>query len=121
MGASWEFHNLVERGVSIFKLAAGTYKLLARERMEQDAAIFGVQDQMYGFPPVFFPNGRDFAAAAPIRLAAGATFQADLKLARREYYPVKIAVANTSPVLCVSGSFPGRPSGAWLRVELRSR
>ena len=87
------------------ELAAGTYKLLTRERMEQDAAIFGVQDQMYGFPPVFFPNGRDFAAAAPIRLAAGATFQANLKLARREYYPVKIAVANA-------------PAGGYVSVEV---
>ena len=87
------------------ELAAGTYKLLTRERMEQEAAIFGVQDQMYGFPPVFFPNGRDFAAAASIRLAAGATFQANLKLARREYYPVKIAVANA-------------PAGGYVSVEV---
>ncbi len=87
------------------ELVAGTYKLLSRERMEQDAAIFNVQDQMYGFPPVFFPNGREFAAAAPIRLAAGATFQANLKLARREYYPVKIAVANA-------------PAGGYVSVEV---
>jgi hypothetical protein len=76
------------------ELAAGTYKLFTLERTERDPAFFNPGDQLYGFPPVFYPNGSDFSAAAPIKLAAGATFQANLAVARREYYPVKIGVAN---------------------------
>ena len=76
------------------ELAAGTYKLLTLEQTDRDSAIFNPGDQLYGFPPVFFPNASDFLAATPITLAAGATFQANLKVTRREYYPVKIGVAN---------------------------
>jgi hypothetical protein len=76
------------------ELAAGTYKLLTRERIERDPAFFNPGDQLYGFPPVFYPNGNDFSAAAPIKLATGATFQANLAVARREYYPVMMGVAN---------------------------
>lgn len=84
------------------ELAAGTYKLLTQERIERDPAFFNPGDQLYGFPPVFYPNGNDFSAAAPIKLAAGATFQANLTVARREYYPVKIGVANVP-----AGTYPG--------------
>ena len=76
------------------ELAAGTYKLFTLERTERDPAIFNPGDQLYGFPPVFFPNATDFSVATPIRLASGATVQANLTVARREYYPVKIGVAN---------------------------
>lgn len=90
------------------ELPAGTYKLFSLERMEQEAAIFNADDQRYGFPPVFFPNGRDFSGAAPIRLAAGATFQANLKVERRGYYPVKIEVANA-------------PAGGYVSAEVFPR
>jgi hypothetical protein len=76
------------------ELAAGTYKLFTQEQTERDPAIFNPGDQLYGFPPVFYPNGNDFSTAAPIKLAAGATFQANLAVTRRAYYPVKIGVAN---------------------------
>jgi hypothetical protein len=76
------------------ELPAGTYKLFTVERLERDPAIFNPRDQLYGFPPVFYPNDGNFATAAPIRLAAGATFQATLTVTRREYYPVKIGVMN---------------------------
>jgi hypothetical protein len=76
------------------EFAAGTYKLFTVERTERDSAIFNPGDQLYGFPPVFYPNASDFASATSIRLAAGATFQANLTATRREYYPVKIGVAN---------------------------
>lgn len=76
------------------ELAAGTYKLFTEEQTEQDSAIFNPGDQLYGFPPVFFSNAGDFSAATPIKLAIGATFQANLTLTMREYYPVKIRIAN---------------------------
>jgi hypothetical protein len=76
------------------ELGAGTYKLFTVEQIERDAAIFNPRDQLYGFPPVFYSNASDFSSATPIRLAAGATVQANLTVARREYYPVKIGIAN---------------------------
>jgi len=76
------------------ELPAGTYKLLTVERTERDPVIFNPGNQLYGFPPVFYPNADDFSSATPIKLTAGATFQANLRVTRREYYPVKIGVAN---------------------------
>ncbi|HXC46721.1 MAG TPA: hypothetical protein VNU20_00420 [Candidatus Sulfotelmatobacter sp.] len=76
------------------ELAPGTYKLFTLERTERDPTFFNPGDQLYGFPPVFYPNGNDFSAAAAIKLATGATFQANLAVARREYYPVEIGVTN---------------------------
>ena len=84
------------------ELAAGTYKLSTGERVERDPAFFNPGDQLYGFPPVFYPNSNDFSGAAPIKLATGATFQANLAVARREYYPVRIGVANVA-----AGTYPG--------------
>jgi hypothetical protein len=76
------------------ELAEGTYKLFTLERTERDPAIFNPGDQLYGFPPVFYPNASDFSSATSIKLTAGATFRANLTVTRREYYPVKIGVAN---------------------------
>jgi hypothetical protein len=77
-------------------LSAGTYKLLTRELMDRDPLTFDPRGQLYGYPPVYFPNGSDFAAAQTIQLTAGQIFQADISLARREYYSVKVPVANVA-------------------------
>lgn len=76
------------------ELSAGTYKLLTLEQMERDSASFNAKNQVYGFPPVFFSNAGDFESAAPIQIAAGARVEANITLARKPYYPVKIAVRN---------------------------
>jgi hypothetical protein len=75
-------------------LRAGTYKLVTEEQLDRDPFTFNPGEQLYGFPPVFYPNANDFATASPIQLGAGATFQANLSVARREYYSVRISVAN---------------------------
>jgi hypothetical protein len=77
-------------------LRAGTYKLVTGEQLDRDPFTFNPGEQLYGFPPVFYPNANDFATASPIQLGAGATFQANLSVARREYYTVKIPVANAT-------------------------
>jgi len=77
------------------ELAAGTYKLLTRELLDRDQPALPSQgEQLYGYPPVYFPNATDFADAESIQLVAGQTFQADLDVVRQPYYPVKVAVAN---------------------------
>jgi hypothetical protein len=79
------------------ELPAGSYKLLTRESLDRDPLIFDPRGQLYGYPPVYFPNATDFAAAQTIQLAAGQMFQADFSLVRHAYYPVKVAVANALP------------------------
>ena len=76
------------------ELPAGSYKLLTRELLDRDPLIFDPRGQLYGYPPVYFPNAIDFAAAQTIQLAAGQIFQADISLVSHAYYPVKLAVAN---------------------------
>jgi hypothetical protein len=78
------------------ELAAGTYKLATTEQLDRDPSnfIFTPGEPLFGYPPIFYPATTDFSAAAPIQLAAGTTFQATLSPARREYFPVKIPVAN---------------------------
>ena len=78
----------------IAELPAGSYKLLTRELMDRDPLVSDPKEQVYGYPPVYFPNATDFAAGQTIQLAAGQIFQADISLVRHAYYPVKVAVAN---------------------------
>jgi|HubBroStandDraft_6_1064221.scaffolds.fasta_scaffold03522_8 hypothetical protein len=79
------------------ELAAGTYKLLTQELLDRDPLVFDPRGQLYGFPPVYFPNATDFSGAQTIQLAAGQIFQADITLVKHAYYPVKVAVANAPP------------------------
>ncbi|HXM64307.1 MAG TPA: hypothetical protein VN950_25825 [Terriglobales bacterium] len=76
------------------ELPAGSYKLLTRELLDRDPLTFDPRGQLYGYPPVYFPNATNFEAAQNIQLTAGQNFQADISLVRRAYYPVKVAVAN---------------------------
>ena len=76
------------------ELQAGSYKLLTHELMDNDPVATVPGGLVYGFPPVYYPGAEDFAAAAPIELLAGQTFEADLSLTHQPYYDVKIPVAN---------------------------
>ncbi|MGB6679586.1 MAG: hypothetical protein WBE44_23025 [Terriglobales bacterium] len=76
------------------ELAAGNYKLLTRELLDRDPLTFDPRGQLYGYPPIYFPNAINFEAAQTIQLTAGQTFQAGISLVRHAYYPVKVAVAN---------------------------
>jgi hypothetical protein len=78
-------------------LRAGTYKVATGEEIDRDPLTFNTEEQVYGFPPVFYPNANDFVTASPIQIGAGVTFQANLTVARREYYRVKIPVASATP------------------------
>jgi len=76
------------------ELSAGTYKLLTRELMDRDPLTFDSHGQLYGYPPVYFPNATDFSAGQTIQLAAGQIFQANISVVRHAYYPVKVAVVH---------------------------
>jgi hypothetical protein len=76
------------------ELPPGAYKLVTHEWTDNDPVTAVPGGQIYGFPPVYYPNVTDFAAAATIQLTAGETFQADFSLLRQPYYPVRIPVTN---------------------------
>ena len=76
------------------ELKTGTYKLLTSEFMDNDPITSIPGSQMFGFPPVYYPNATDFGTAGAIELTAGQIFEADVSLVRQPYYPVKIAVLN---------------------------
>jgi hypothetical protein len=78
-------------------LPAGSYKVFTHELLDRDPLTFDPRGQLYGYPPVYFPNGRDLEAASTIELSAGEIFQADISLVRRPYYRVKIFVGNPPP------------------------
>ena len=75
-------------------LTAGTYKLVTSELIDRDPFILTISPQLFGYSPIFYPGTSDFSSASPIRLAVGATFQANISLVRREFHSVKIPVPN---------------------------
>jgi hypothetical protein len=78
------------------ELQAGTYKVGTNELLDRNPTFYPTGGPLFGFPPIFYPGASDFASAAPIQLAAGATVQVSLAPSRHEYYPVKIPVSNPS-------------------------
>jgi len=76
------------------ELAAGVYKVVTHEFMDNDPVTRVPNGPLVGFPPIYYPGTTDFAAASTIQLMAGQIFEADLALIRHPYYPVTIPVAN---------------------------
>src|SRR5690348_7883642 len=77
-------------------LQEGEYKLLTQELLDRDPLTFDPRGTLFGYPPVYYPAAADFESAAVIQLKAGQTFSATLTPAKREYYPVKLSVANAA-------------------------
>ncbi|MGB7495604.1 MAG: hypothetical protein WBQ61_07725 [Candidatus Acidiferrum sp.] len=75
-------------------LKAGRYKLITHEEMDRDSMVPRPGVQLFGYPPIYYPNTTDFSAATTIVVKAGETAQANLTVVRRAYYPVRIEIAN---------------------------
>jgi hypothetical protein len=75
-------------------LREGDYKLFTQELVDQDPVTMSLGGPRFGYPPVYFPSAADFESAASIHLKAGQTFSASLTPSRREYYRVKLNIAN---------------------------
>jgi hypothetical protein len=75
-------------------LRAGTYKLITNEQMDRNSQFPVPGAKLFGYPPVYYPNTTDFSLATPITVRAGETAEVNLAVARRAYYPVRIAVGN---------------------------
>lgn len=80
-------------------LSAGSYKLFTHELLDRDPLTFNPRGPLFGYPPIYYPAAADFATSAVIRLSPGETFQASLSPTKREYYPVKLGIANGGPGL----------------------
>jgi len=78
------------------ELSAGSYKVFTRELLDRDPVTSNPRARLFGYPPVYYPAASDFAAGAVIRLTAGETFQASLTTVKREYYSVKLGIANAA-------------------------
>ena len=79
-------------------LSPGTYRLMTRELLDGDQLPARERaPQLYGSPPVFYPDAPDFSSAGDITLSAGQTFAAELKVNRQPYYAVNIGVVNPPP------------------------
>jgi len=92
-------------------LPAGTYRLITHELPDLDSLALGPGAQMYGYPPVYYPNTTDFSSATPIVVKAGETAQVNLTVARREYYPVRIPIANPPAIPAIEVTV--YPRGHW--------
>jgi len=89
------------------ELPAGEYKLLSRERADDDP-VPDATGGMFGYPPVFYPGAVDFASTETIHVSEGESVEADLVAARQPYYRVNIPVSNAD-------------IGAGLNVTVRSQ
>jgi hypothetical protein len=89
--------NATTRADGQFRLAElspGDYKLLTLEQLDRDPLTAFPRGQLFGYPPLYYPNASDFAAAAVIKLAPGETFQANMSPAKRAYYPMNLGLTN---------------------------
>src|SRR5581483_4380563 len=73
-------------------LHAGSFRLSTTESLDNDPGAMISRSQVYGFPPVYYPNATDFSTAGTIEVSPGQTVQADLALLRQPYYQVRIPV-----------------------------
>jgi|HubBroStandDraft_6_1064221.scaffolds.fasta_scaffold122995_1 hypothetical protein len=79
------------------ELAAGTYKLLTHELLDEDPKTAAPGGQVYAYAPVYYPNANGFASAGTIQLTPGKIVHANLSLVRQPYFPVIVPVANVPP------------------------
>jgi hypothetical protein len=91
-------------------LEAGTYRLITHEEMDRDSFVLGPGAPLFGYPPVYYQNTRDFSAASPIVVKAGETVELNLNVTRRQYYPVRIPVRNVS---MAGANVTVHPVGHW--------
>ena len=89
-------HNARTNSAGEFRFAelpAGEYKLLTRERADDDL-VPDASGRMFAYPPVFYPGAADFDSAQTIQVSAGQSVEADLVAARQPYYRVNIPISN---------------------------
>lgn len=109
------FNSWTNGEVRFSGLAAGTYKLITDEQMDFGSMIPMPGAPLFGYPPIYYPNTTDFSEASPIVVRAGETAQVNFSVARRQYYPVHIQVANPQAAggMNLNVHPMGHPSPGW--------
>ncbi|ABF41577.1 hypothetical protein Acid345_2576 [Candidatus Koribacter versatilis Ellin345] len=79
------------------ELQAGVYRVITHEATDRDPQDIVPGGQLYGYPPVYFPNAPDFDSAAMIQLTPGRIQDIELKLTRQPYFRVRIPVEDAPP------------------------
>ncbi len=114
--AHWTPQNIVNtnsKGEYRFaELYPGDYRIGTHEVPDRDPEDFVPGAKVYGYPPVYFPAASDFPSSTIIHLSPGRVFQADISLARRQYYPIKISVANVPEGAPITVNVTVRGDGA---------
>jgi hypothetical protein len=81
-----------EGGYRFASLSEGIYALFTQPALESEPAVTavaaGAKLTRQGYPSVFFPEAREFADAARIRLATGLQAEANLQLTLEPFYTV---------------------------------
>ncbi len=62
------------------------------EQMDRDSLLPVPGARLFGFPPIYYQTTTDFSVASAIVVKGKETAQANLTVARRGYYPVRIPV-----------------------------
>ena len=108
------FTSWVDGEFRFYGLRPGTYKLITHEQMDRDSPP-EPGEQLYGYPPMYYPNTTDFSIASSIVVKAGETARVNLAVARRAYFPVQIGVENmpAGRRLNISVYPMGHPSPGW--------
>ena len=94
------------------ELYAGDYRIGTHEVGDRDTADIIPGRKIYAYPPVYFPEASDFPSASTIHLSPGRVFEADLSLARRQYFPVKVSVNGLTAPAPINISVSVRGDGA---------
>lgn len=112
---SLSFTSWIDGEFRFSGLEAGTYKLITHEQMDLESMVPVPGAPLFGYPPIYYPNTTDFSQASPIVLRAGETAQLNFSVARRQYYPVHIPVANppAMPAINLNVHPLGQRSPGW--------
>lgn len=82
----------------------------------QDRIASAQRTAVSGFPGTCYPGGADFTSATPLTLLPGQQAQVDIALTRQAFYPVSIAVANSTQNSFIQISdASGRPTNLAVR------
>lgn len=93
------------------ELYAGDYRVGTHEVGDRDPGDVVPGGKQFAYPPVYFPEAADFPSATTIHLSPGRVFEADLSLARRQYFPVKISVNGLTAPAPINVSVSVRGDG----------
>ena len=77
-------------------LRPGSYRLFTYEAVDRDPQDIVPGGPVFGYPPVYYPAASDFDSSAVISLTAGRTFHTELRLIKKQYFEIRIPIANES-------------------------